>query len=210
MAEPLRWVDPGAEGPVRKLVAPVPSPGGGTVGVWRMSEMKLSGSWFAASAALAFIVLSSTPAGATGPEVYTDHFVLSDTIDCAAFDPSWQFNDNFVDTFDLRGQVFRDRAGNITRELIHVEHHSDDVNSVTGFTLHEHNHYLITVDAAANTVSFSGAINTMQRPGVGSVIRNIGHKVFLLDSDTALKLAGPDIAGDIDFCRAVAPAGSRP
>ena len=118
--------------------------------------MRPSASWFAASAALAIVLLSATPAGAAAPEFYTDHFVLSDTIDCAAFDPTWQFNDNFVDTFDLKGQVFRDGAGSITREHIHVEHHSDDVNSVTGFTLHEHNNYLITVNAAANTVTFSG------------------------------------------------------
>jgi hypothetical protein len=92
--------------------------------------------------------------------------------------------------------------------LIHVEHHSDDVNSVTGFTLHEHNHYLVTLDFVAGTISFSGAINSMQRRAIGSVIRNIGHKVFPLDSDVPLKLAGPNLAGDIDFCRAIAPTGS--
>jgi hypothetical protein len=43
------------------------------------------------------------------------------------------------------------------------------VNSVTGFTLHEHNYLTAVMDVAANTLTLSGAINIMQRPGFGEV-----------------------------------------
>ncbi len=162
------------------------------------------------STVLMTVVLAAAPARAGAPEAFTDHVEESNTIDCSVFDPGWQFHDDFLDILDFRGQVYRDRSGEVTRVLIHVQHRSNDVNSVTGFTLHEHNKYLVTLDFRAGTISFSGAINVMQRRGVGSVIRNAGHKVFGLDSDEVLQLSGPDIADDVDFCRAVAPVGSRP
>jgi hypothetical protein len=45
----------------------------------------------------------------------------------------------------------------------------------------------------------------MQRPGVGSVILNAGHKVFDSETGLPLVLKGPDRADDEDFCRALAP-----
>jgi hypothetical protein len=128
-----------------------------------------------------------------------------DTIDCSTFNPAWTFNDDFVDFFSGRGQVWLDAAGRPIRAIEHVVHRSNDVNSVTGFTLHEHNHFVALIDFVHGTVTLNGAINIMQRPGAGSVILNAGHKVFDLETDTPIVLAGPDRADDEDFCRAVAP-----
>ena len=105
--------------------------------------------------------------------------------------------------------MWLDAAGQPIRAIEHVVHRSNDVNSVTGFTLHEHNHFTVKLDFVHGTVSLSGAINVMQRRGVGSVIQFTGHKVFPLDDGEPLKLAGPEHAEDIDFCRAVAPVGTR-
>ena len=87
-------------------------------------------------AALAGTVLTwgiaASPAVAAAPERYTDHFEETDTIDCSEFDPAWTFNDDFVDVFDIRGQVWLNDAGQPVRALEHIVHRSTDVNSVTG------------------------------------------------------------------------------
>jgi hypothetical protein len=144
-------------------------------------------------------------AGAAGPERFTDSFIFRDTIDCSQFDTAWTFHDDFVDTFEISGLFWSDADGNPVREIDHVYHVSSDVNSVTGFTLHEHNHYIVTLDFAAGTQSFSGAINIMQRRGVGEVIQFTGHKVIDLETGEPISMHGPDRRGDADFCAAVAP-----
>jgi hypothetical protein len=151
------------------------------------------------------LTVAASPAVGAAPERYTDEFVFSDTIDCSEFDPAWTFNDDFVDFFEVRGQIWLDDAGQPIRAIEHIVHRSNDVNSVTGFTLHEHNHFTAQLDFIAGTVTLNGAINIMQRPGAGSVILNAGHKVLDLETGTPLVLAGPDRADDEDFCRAVAP-----
>jgi hypothetical protein len=151
------------------------------------------------------LTAAASPAAGAAPERYTDEFVFSDTIDCSEFDPAWTFNDDFVDFFEVRGQRWLDDAGQPIRAIEHIVHRSNDVNSVTGFTLHEHNHFTAQLDFIAGTVTLNGAINIMQRPGAGSVILNAGHKVLDLETGTPLVLAGPDRADDEDFCRAVAP-----
>jgi hypothetical protein len=148
---------------------------------------------------------ATSPAAGAAPERYTFEFVESDTIDCSTFNPAWTFNDDFVDFFTVRGQVWLDVAGQPIRAIEHIVHRSNDVNSVTGFTLHEHNHFVAQLDFVRGTVTLNGAINIMQRPGAGSVILNPGHKVFDLETGTPRVLAGPDRAEDEDFCRAVAP-----
>jgi hypothetical protein len=152
-----------------------------------------------------FFGFAPAPAAGAAPERYTFEFVESDTIDCSSFDPAWTFNDDFVDFFEGRGQVWLDAEGQPIRAIEHIVHRSNDVNSVTGFTLHEHNHFVATLDFVRGTVTLNGAINIMQRPGAGSVILNAGHKVFDLETGTPFVLAGPDRAEDEDFCRAVAP-----
>ena len=152
------------------------------------------------------LVIIASPAGAAAPERYLiEPFSVSDTIDCASFDPAWTFNDDFVDFFEGRGEVWLDSEGQPIRRIEHLVHRSNDVNSLTGFTLHEHNHFVVQFDYVRGTVTLNGAINIMQRPGAGSVILNAGHKVFDFDTGTPIVRAGPDRADDEDFCRAVAP-----
>jgi hypothetical protein len=149
--------------------------------------------------------VAASPAAGAAPERYTFEDVFADTIDCSVFNPAWTFHDDFVDFFEGRGQVWLDSAGQPIRAIEHIVHRSNDVNSVTGFTLHEHNHFTAKLDFVRGTVTLNGAINIMQRPGAGSVILNAGHKVFDLETGTPFVLSGPDRADDEDFCRAVAP-----
>src|SRR4051794_22210251 len=154
---------------------------------------------------VAVLVMGATSASAAAPERFEQDFRFADTIDCSQFDPSWTFNDDFVDFFHDRGQIWLDAAGEPLRAIEHIEHHSNDVNSVTGFTLHEHNHFTVITDFRAGTVTLNGAINIMQRRGVGEVIHNSGHKILDLESGEPLVIRGPDDASDEDFCAAVAP-----
>ena len=155
-------------------------------------------------ALFAFLVPTATAAGAA-PERYTFEDVFSDTIDCSTFNPAWTFNDDFVDFFTGRGQVWLDAAGEPIRAIEHVVHRSNDINSVTGFTLHEHNHFVAQYRLRTRDLTLNGAINIMQRPGAGSVILNASHKIVDLETGTPFVLEGPDRADDEDFCRAVAP-----
>ena len=165
--------------------------------------MRLPG-LFLTFALFAFLAPAATAAGATS-ERYQFEFEFSDTIDCSTFNPAWTFNDDFVDFFVVRGRVWFDDQGEPIRDIGHIFHRSNDVNSKTGFTLHEHNHYVAIVDFVRGTVTLNGAINIMQRPGTGSVILNVGHKVFDFETGTPIVLKGPNRADDEDFCRAVAP-----
>jgi hypothetical protein len=159
---------------------------------------------FLTFALLAFLVPTATAAGAA-PERYTFEDVFSDTIDCATFNPAWTFNDDFVDFFTGRGQVWLDAAGEPIRAIEHVVHRSNDVNSATGFTLHEHNHFVARIDFVRGTVTLNGAINIMERRGAGQVIHVTGHKILDLETDEPLVIRGPDVADDEAFCAAVAP-----
>jgi hypothetical protein len=153
------------------------------------------------TAAVAF----AAPAYATAPERFEFDFQNSDTIDCSAFNPNWTFHDDFVDFFHDRGQVWLDADGNPLRAIEHIEHHSNDVNSVTGFTLHEHNHFTVTTDFVTGTATISGAINIMQRRAVGEVIHNTGRKLVDAATFEPIVTHGPNAADDADFCAAVAP-----
>jgi hypothetical protein len=144
-------------------------------------------------------------AAAAAPQRFEQTFQESDSIDCSAFNPSWTFNDDFVDFFHDRGQVWFDAAGNPVRVIEHLEHTSNDVNSATGFTLHEHNHLTAVTDFAANTLTLSGAINIMQRPGFGEVIHTTGHKIIDQATGDEIVSRGPEMADDADFCGAIAP-----
>src|SRR5437762_2355603 len=123
------------------------------------------------TAAVAAAALAACPpsAFAAGPTPYEFDFQASDTIDCSAFNPEWTFNDDFLDFFHVEGRVWFDDNGNPIRDIGHFYHVSNDVNSVTGFTLHEHNHFSVKIDFTVDpvTATLSGAINIMQRRGVG-------------------------------------------
>src|SRR4051794_19140363 len=124
--------------------------------------------------ATAVALAAASSASAAAPVRFTDAFQNSDTINCSQFNPAWKFNDNFTDFFTVRGQDTFNAAGVLVSSLQHVEHVSNDVNSVTGFTIHEHNHVTLKFDFLRNTLSLSGAIGIAQRPGFGSVIHTAG------------------------------------
>ena len=63
----------------------------------------------------------------------------------------------------------------------------------------------MTFDFVAGTATVNGAINIMQRRGVGEVIQRTGHKVLDAETGEPIILHGPDRADDADFCAAVAP-----
>jgi hypothetical protein len=154
---------------------------------------------------VALLVIVPATGRAAAPERYTDEFDFEDTIDCSQFNPEWTFNDDFHDFFEIRGQLWRDDNGEPVRALEHVHHVSNDVNSVTGFTLHEHNHFTVLRDFVNGTVTLSGAINIMERRGAGQVIHVTGHKILDLETGEPLVIRGPDVADDEAFCAAVAP-----
>jgi hypothetical protein len=153
-------------------------------------------------------LLTAPAAGAATPQRFTDDFQVPGTIACSEFNPAWTFEDNFIDFIHVDWTVFSDVNGNPLRQVGHVQHVSNDVNSVTGFTLHEHDKFVLIEDFAAGTITLNGAINIMQRRGVGSVIQAVGHKVFVDDAGglgEPITLAGPTKADDSDFCAAIAP-----
>jgi hypothetical protein len=161
---------------------------------------------FAIAAVVTFVLAVGVgSAAAAAPQRFERTFQESDSIDCSVFNPSWTFNDDFVNFFHDRGQVWFDDAGNPIRFIEHLEHTSNDVNSVTGFTLHEHNHLTAVTDVATNTLTLSGSINIMQRPGFGEVIHTTGHKIIDQATGEEIVSRGPEMADDADFCAAIAP-----
>ena len=55
------------------------------------------------------------------------------------------FQDNFVDFFTGTATTFYDANGEPVKLFLNAEHTSNDVNSVTGFTVHEHGHLTVTL-----------------------------------------------------------------
>jgi hypothetical protein len=160
----------------------------------------------AVCAAIATTAIADGSADAAPPNREHESFTNSDSIDCSMFDEGW----NFVDEVEIDRQYFYDHNGNVVRITEHWELTSTDVNSVTGLTINEHNHFLADADLLNMTVTVSGAINSAQRPAVGSVILQAGHKIWELDLTQDPPLgellfnAGPNRAGHVDFCRALA------
>jgi hypothetical protein len=147
-------------------------------------------------------MLAASPASATPPTTTTFSFTNPGVIDCGTF------VDNFVDFFDVRETDFFDAAGNPIRIVYNVEHHSNDVNSVTGLTLHEHGHYTITVDLVSGTETDTGHFEIANRPGFGAVVTDVGRVVFdangnLLFFAGALR-ASQLFQGEQIFCIALA------
>jgi hypothetical protein len=104
-------------------------------------------------------------------------------IDCG------NFQDNFVDFFTGTQTTFYDMGGDPVRLVQHVEHHSNDVNSVTGLTIHEHGHFTFTVDLIAETVTITGNQEVANRRSAGVVVQDVGRAVFDFD-DNLLFFAG--------------------
>ena len=102
----------------------------------------------------------------------------------------------------------RRSAGNLIRIVIHWEHHSNDTNSVTGLTLHEHGHYTETIDLLAGTDTLTGNQEIMNRPGTGVVIQDVGRVVYDADGNLVFFAGGrkhsEELLGDQVLCQALA------
>jgi len=150
-----------------------------------------------AVAAWAASMLTPAAASATAPTTiqFTDQG--SGTIDCGTF------SDNFVDYFTITETTFYDEQGNMTRVVDQVVHTSDDVNSVTGFTLHEHGHATLTFYPATGEFIVDGLALVMTRPGYGIVVIEVGR--IVLDADgNVVQIAGPNRLDDQDYCNGLA------
>jgi hypothetical protein len=93
-------------------------------------------------------------------------------IDCGSFE------DHFTDYYDVAETDIFDKGGNLVKVTYHIEHHSDDMNSVTGLTLHEHGHYTETDDLVAGTYTLTGNEEIINRPGRGVVVQDVGRIVY--------------------------------
>jgi hypothetical protein len=146
--------------------------------------------------------LGAMPASATAPARSTFTFSSPGVIDCGSFD------DNFIDFFDGRETDFFDGAGDLVRIVFSIEHHSNDVNSVTRLTIHEHGHFTVTVDIASGTATITGNQEIANRPGSGVVVQDVGRVVFDADGNIVFFAGGLRASelflGDQVLCDALA------
>lgn len=117
------------------------------------------------------------------------------------------FQDQFTDFFDAKAATYFDSAGNPIRFVIHWEHHSNDTNSVTGLTLHEHGHFTETIDLLSGTDTITGNEEIMNRPGTGVVVQDVGRVVFDADGNLVFFAGGRKhsevLLGDQVLCDAL-------
>jgi hypothetical protein len=118
------------------------------------------------------------------------------------------FKDQFMDFFDANAATYFDSGGNPIRFVIHWEHHSNDTNSVTGLTLHEHGHFTETIDLLSGTDTITGNEEIMNRPGTGVVVQDVGRVVFDADGNLVFFAGGRKhsevLLGDQVLCDALA------
>jgi hypothetical protein len=123
-------------------------------------------------------------------------------IDCGTFE------DNFVDFFSGTVTTFFDADGNPVRLVFHVEHHSNDVNSVTGLAIQEHGHFTASVDLVTGTLTITGNSEVANRPGVGVVVQDVGRAVFDAENNLVFFAGGTKhselFGGDQVLCDALA------
>jgi hypothetical protein len=144
----------------------------------------------------------AAPASALAPERQPFSFVGHGVIDCGTFVDAF---DDFFNGFDT---VYFDAAGSPIREVINVEHFSNDSNSVTGLLLHEHGHFIVTIDLVSGTETVTGNSEIINRPGTGVVIQDVGRAVFDQDGNLVFFAGGSNhsqlLGGEQVFCEALA------
>jgi hypothetical protein len=149
-------------------------------------------------AALALVATGLAPAPSASAAAPTFGHVIgqsSGSIDCGTF------SDDYVDYYDVSRTTFVDQQGVPTRVVLQVFHTSDDVNSVTGFTVHEFGHLTLTYELATGDLLVSGA-TAATRPGQGIVIAEIGR--IVIDAlGNIVSIAGHYEDADADYCAAV-------
>ena len=125
----------------------------------------------ASIAALTLAILPGTALAAPRDTVEYQ-LVFHGSVDCGTF------MDNYEDRYDVRETDEFDADGNLTRVLYHAAHTSDDVNSVTGLTLHEHGHFYEVDDFVNGTFTITGSQEVANRNGHGVVIQDTGRIVY--------------------------------
>lgn len=153
-----------------------------------------------------FALLWPSTTGAASPRMPSREALPSrefhGVIDCGTF------QDNFVDFFSATLTTFFDANGDPSRLVFQVEHHSNDVNSVTGLAIHEHGHFTDTVDLATGIESVTGNSEVANRPGVGVVVQDVGRAVFDANGNLVFFAGGRNhselFGGDQVLCDALA------
>jgi hypothetical protein len=149
-----------------------------------------------------FVLTSPAGASARTPERFAVSLTNPGTVDCGTF------QDHFTDFFDGTGTTYFDSTGNPIRIVLHVEHHSNDTNSVTGLTLHEHGHFTDTIDLLAGTDTITGNQEIINRPGTGVVVQDVGKIVYDADGNIVFFAGGRKhsqaLLGDQVICKALA------
>ena len=146
-----------------------------------------------AVAAWSISMLIPAAASATAPTTTRFSFQQPGRIDCGTF------SDNFVDYYSVTETTFYDTQGNATRVVDQVTHTSNDVNSVTGLTLHEHGHVTVTFYPATGVLVVDGLQLIMTRPGNGIVVVADGRRLFDADGNLVQR-SGQSQADDQDYC----------
>jgi hypothetical protein len=147
-------------------------------------------------------LLGPAAASATAPERTAFSFSNPGVTDCGTFE------DQFTDFFDAKAVTYFDSAGNPIRFVIHWEHHSNDTNSATGLTLHEHGHFTERIDLVSGTDTITGNEEIMNRPGTGVVVQDVGKVVYDADGNLIFFAGGRKhsevLLGDQVLCEALA------
>jgi hypothetical protein len=154
--------------------------------------------------ALFWVVAASASASSSKPPTHETlpPFEAPGTIDCGTFE------DNFVDFFTGTLTTSYDRNGSAVRLVFHIEHHSNDVNSATGLTIHEHGRFTQTIDLHTGSATLSGNQEVANRPGFGGVVQDVGRVVFDADGNLVFFAGGTNhselFGGDQVLCDALA------
>jgi hypothetical protein len=98
------------------------------------------------------------------------------------------FQDRFVDFLTGTQTIFYDRNGEPVALVVHAEHTSNDVNSVTGRTVHEHGHLTLSIDLVTGTVTITGNQEIVNLPRQGVVLQDTGR--VITDAEDALLFFG--------------------
>ena len=136
----------------------------------RLSRRLLCSGTIVATIVLGLVLPAS--AAAAQRERLSYHLEFVGSVDCDTF------VDEYLDMYDVRETDVFDKAGTLVKIVYHIEHTSNDVNSVTGFTLHEHGHYTETDDFVAGTYTLTGNREVANRKGQGVVIQDTGRIVY--------------------------------
>jgi hypothetical protein len=157
--------------------------------------------WFVLVGLLGLLALVPAVALAGAPAPIAFSFAEDGVVDCGTF------QDQYTDFYTVVGQVFTAVDGTPVRVMLHYTHTSNDTNSITGLTLHEHGHYVVVIDLIAGTFTTTGNQAIMNRPGSGVVVQATGRRVYDLNNNRLFFAGGRKhnevLLGEQIFCDAL-------